>query len=100
MAFTVKLTNMLAEATEVARADGADMVAFIAKDKGANGALTFANTEDPALLLSVASVLIEAAMEKTGISRKKLVKIMNKNITAKVIKEKRGINGRDIADLD
>lgn len=100
MAFSKKLTDLLAESCDVARADGADIVAFLMKGDGARGCMSFANTNDPATLLCVITALFENVEDNTGMGRKKLWKLMNKSIKTTLVARKRGEYAKDIADFD
>jgi len=103
MAFTNKLTKVLAEATDVAHADGATMITFVMKDLDHNGlseAMCIGNTNDPGTMIGFVSTLLDKLEENTGMSKKKLVKMMEKGVHSTVIAEKRAKNANDIADAD
>lgn len=103
MAFTSKLTKMLAEAADVAHADGATMIAFVMKDKDKHGAceaMCMGSTNDPATMIAVTASLLDKIEEDTGINKKKLVKLMDKQIKSTVVAVKKGKSVRDIADAD
>ena len=103
MAFTSKLTKILAEAADVAHADGATMITFVMKDLNNNGlseAMCVGNTNDPSTMIGFVSTLLDKLEERTGISKKKLVKIMDKQVHSTVVAEKRAKTAKDIADAD
>lgn len=103
MAFTNKLTKVLAEATDVAHADGATMITFVMKDLNNNGlseAMCIGNTNDPSTMIGFVSTLLDKLEENTGLSKKKLVKMMEKGVHSTVIAEKRAKSANDIADAD
>ena len=103
MAFTTKLTKLLADAADVAHADGATMITFIMKEidkKGASEAVCIGNTNDIGTMVGIVSSLLNKLEEDTGISKKKLVKLMDKNVHSTVVAEKKGKNGRELADFD
>lgn len=103
MAFTSKLTKMLAEAADVAHADGATMIAFVAKDRDKHGAceaICMGSTNDPATMIAVTASLLDKIEEDTGINKKKLVKLMDKHVKSTVVAVKKGTSARDIADAD
>lgn len=104
MAFTNKLTKVLAEATDVAHADGATMITFVMKElKNTNGlseAMCIGNTNDPGTMIGFVSTLLDKLEENTGMSKKKLVKMMEKGVHSTVIAEKRAKSANDIADAD
>ncbi len=103
MAFTNKLTKVLAEATDVAHADGATMITFVMKDLNNNGlseAMCIGNTNDPGTMIGFVSTLLDKLEENTGMSKKKLVKMMEKGVHSTVIAEKRAKSANDIADAD
>ena len=103
MAFTSKLTKILAEAADVAHADGATMITFVMRElnnKGASEAMCIGNTNDPSTMIGFVSTLLDKLEERTGISKKKLVKIMDKQVHSTVVAEKRAKTAKDIADAD
>ena len=103
MAFTSKLTKVLAEAADVAHADGATMITFVMKDlnnKGVSEAMCIGNTNDPSTMVGFVSTLLDKLEENTGLSKKKLVKLMEKGVHSTVIAEKRAKSASDIADAD
>lgn len=103
MAFTSKLTKILAEAADVAHADGATMITFVMRELNNNGlseAMCIGNTNDPSTMIGFVSTLLDKLEERTGISKKKLVKIMDRQVHSTVVAEKRAKNAKDIADAD
>lgn len=102
MAFSKKLTDILTDAADVARADGADMFTFLMKGKNEHAleATSIGNTDDPVIMFCVVSTLLDAISMATGMSRRKILKTINKEIKTTVKAQKRGKCGRDIADFD
>lgn len=79
MAFTLKLTNLLSEASEVARADGASMFAFILKNQGHDAQSYSANQSVETLFCALATVVTEIE-EGSGMSRKKILEILDRTM--------------------
>ena len=86
MAFTVKLTDLLKEACDVARADGASLYAFILKNDGHDAASFGVQQDVPQMFCALAS-LVEEACEATGMSRKQLFKVLDKSLNEAPIKK-------------
>lgn len=79
MAFTTKLTDALAEACEIARADNASMYAFILKNEGAD-AQSFATCMDTEVVFCILATMVENVCEATGLSRKEIYKILERTM--------------------
>lgn len=88
MAFTKKLTDLLEEACEVARADGAGMFAFILKDNGRD-AQSYGVAMTPAAMFCALVAVLDELEDATGMDRKKIFKVLDRTLKdAPVIKEK------------
>lgn len=79
MAFTSKLTNLLEDACDVARADGASMYTFILKNQGKDAASYATNCTVESLMCTTAALITEIE-ERSGLSRKKLFKLLDKSL--------------------
>lgn len=79
MAFTLKLTNLLSEASEVAHADGASMFAFILKNQGHDAQSYGANQTAETAFCAMAALVTEIE-EQTGLSRKEIFGILDKTM--------------------
>lgn len=102
MAFSKKLTDILTDAADVARADGADMFTFLMKKKSEHmvEATSIGNSDDPVTMFCVVSTLLDAIAMATGMTKKQILKTINKEIKTTVKAQKRGKCGRDLADFD
>lgn len=79
MAFTLKLTNLLSEASEVAHADGASMFAFILKNNGHDANSYSTNQSVEALFCAMAALVTEIE-EQSDLSRKDIFDILDKTL--------------------
>lgn len=79
MAFTLKLTNLLSEASEVARADNASMFAFILKNHGHDAQSYGANQTAETSFCAMAALVTEIE-EQTGLSRKTIFGILDRTM--------------------
>lgn len=79
MAFTLKLTKLLSEASEVAHADGASMFAFILKNQGHDAQSYGANQSVEALFCALATLVTEIE-EQSDLSRKEIFGILDKTM--------------------
>lgn len=88
MAFTKKLTDLLEEACEVARADQAGMFAFILKNNGQDSR-AYGTAMTPAAMFCALVAVLDELEEATGMDRKKIFKVLDKTLKeAPVVKEK------------
>ena len=78
MAFTVKLTDQLKEACEIARADNASIFAFILKNDGKDAQSFAANMTEETLFCIMATIV--SGLEEVGLSRKEAFKILDKTM--------------------
>ena len=79
MAFTVKLTDQLKEACEIARADNASLFAFILKGEGRD-AQSFAADMTAEALFCIMATIVTGVEESCGLSRKEIYKILEKSL--------------------
>lgn len=79
MAFTVKLTDTLKEACEIARADDASLYAFILKNEGRD-ARSFAADTTEEMMFCILATIVTGIKEATGLSRKEIYKILEKSL--------------------
>lgn len=88
MAFTRKLTDLLEEACDVARADQAGMFAFILKDNGQD-ARAYGTAMTSASMFCALVAVLDEIEEATGMDRKKIFKVLDRTLKeAPVMKEK------------
>lgn len=92
MAFTLKLTNLLSEASEVARADDASMFAFILKNHGHDAQSYGVNQTAETSFCAVAALITEIE-EQTNLSRKEIFGILERTM-----KEAGPLKHEDIED--
>lgn len=79
MAFTLKLTNLLSEASEVARADDASMFAFIIKNHGHDAQSYDVNQSAETIFCAMAALVTEIE-ESTNLSRKTIFGILDRTM--------------------
>lgn len=79
MAFTVKLTDTLKEACEIARADNASLYAFILKNEGRDARSFAANTTEE-MMFCILATIVTGLEEATGLSHKEIYKILEKSM--------------------
>lgn len=92
MAFTTKLTDTLAEACDIARADDASLFAFILKDKGTDAHVCMSGIGASELFCVLAAAITE--LEEAGISRKAIFKIVDKSMKeAGPLKQHKSVEG-------
>lgn len=79
MAFSLKLTETLKEACEIARADNASIYAFILKNEGAD-AQSFASNMETETVFCILATLVSNICEATGLDRKEVYKILERTM--------------------
>ena len=79
MAFTVKLTDMLKDACDVARADDASLFAFILKNEGRD-VRTFAANTSVEIMMCILATVMQGLEDVAGLSRKEVIKILDKTM--------------------
>lgn len=79
MAFTIKLTDTLKDACDIAHADDASLFAFILKNEGHDAQSFAANTSEE-MLFCVLATIITGLEEVSGLDRKKIFKILDKTM--------------------
>lgn len=81
MAFTLKLTNLLSEASEVAHADNASMFAFILKNQG-HDASSYSTNQSVETLFCVLAAVVTEIEEQSSLSRKEIFGILDRTMKA------------------
>ena len=79
MAFTLKLTNLLSEASEVARTDDASMFAFIIKNHG-HDAQSYGVNQSAETIFCAMAALVTEIEESTNLSRKMIFGILDRTM--------------------